>query len=912
MRLLVHGGTSYSERHRIGEWPAIDRDALESTLGLAGDNLIFGVGVLDKCSPFFIVRSRSVTDIGRSYALSILIDPGRQTWQRFDWNAAEIIQAFLRDELSDLLRTEPESLSVEGLQQAIDRLPPLAPDQSSSDGGKAPATPLVEGWLGAAFSDEPVVLNPASLGLNGRPSCEDLAVKLTRINEPCFRIGAGWLVGASPQHARALGARLVIDETGSNEKDETDTHNRGKDAVDAWLRVRANKEFHQLVLKLEAIPICEWENANGVSGGDLLQRLKLVSQIVSNELPAQLIETFEPQLGKVPFLSAETRSLVHELLLSSRRRLSGAETALVLRNYFTHGLPIANASATEDMDQDTLVRMVVEHEASNPNAVKDLTLPREITIDAYVRKLGKVPQFSQVPGLLKEASEFVSAEGPNGTRKQADQQKLVDAAGGRIRRATESLHVWDTFPREHLLWVDLAGHLQEAAQRRAAIRAAGWELEYLCFGSDLGGKRLVTITDNKSAYSELVNRYLKEIQEQGDLSQQARQWLEALAGSPLRPSLGIKEKVAIAQTSGMKSWEALLFLWSAFNSDPPPIRTVVPGPRDPERVVLRDELIQMLEAFPPRTKFPDLPRIKKSLHLIPSEFLRTIMSDSRRQFNSSSFAMWIKGLRDASEPEFAAEEIVTFCLNSRSHLPQGWLFHGFDANNLYALAEKLLFEGISTEDEFYNRRCREVLADTTNRSRLCEAFRSACSKNFPQEQRVENFMRRFSKDKETLARLFVCMSEHQKQHVLKQISGGDRDQLIELASRILDDLDAGVGLTAYTYFVLKSVGNWDAEVSNLSRWRGLKRQPLDVAIKEAMSTYNDQIDRCDTSEGLLDESKINAATTGFPQQNKEKTSRDTSVFHRFRSFVKSLIYDEPLPAEESKERFSQDEKDNSS
>ena len=87
MRLLAYGGTAYVERRRIGAWGEVPRGALEDTYGMPGEAVSYGCGLLEG-QPCLILRQRQTTDIGRTYAFSLLLDPGAEVWARFGWNAA--------------------------------------------------------------------------------------------------------------------------------------------------------------------------------------------------------------------------------------------------------------------------------------------------------------------------------------------------------------------------------------------------------------------------------------------------------------------------------------------------------------------------------------------------------------------------------------------------------------------------------------------------------------------------------------------------------------------------------------------------------------------------------------------------------------------------------------------------------
>lgn len=93
-RLLAYGGTSFSERRRIGPWPAIPEATLRDSYGLQPNAWCFGMGVLTG-QPFLIFRQRQNVENRGGYPFSLLLDPGPDLWQRFEWNGAAVIAALL-------------------------------------------------------------------------------------------------------------------------------------------------------------------------------------------------------------------------------------------------------------------------------------------------------------------------------------------------------------------------------------------------------------------------------------------------------------------------------------------------------------------------------------------------------------------------------------------------------------------------------------------------------------------------------------------------------------------------------------------------------------------------------------------------------------------------------------------------
>src|SRR6185436_18614053 len=150
---------------------------------------------------------------------------------------------------------------------------------------------------------EPVVLSPGTLGFTERPSYQQLIAQLYQFSQPCFRVGAGWLVGASGEHAAALGTRLVIDDQLDAEPNSAANNaERGREVTDAWLTISQSDEFKDVLLKLEGVPLCEWKEVNGATGAAILKRLKLLTVLLKGHRVPDQFQTLEQQLKDFPFL----------------------------------------------------------------------------------------------------------------------------------------------------------------------------------------------------------------------------------------------------------------------------------------------------------------------------------------------------------------------------------------------------------------------------------------------------------------------------------------------------------------------------------------------------------------------------------------------------------------------------------
>lgn len=854
MRILAHGGTSFSERHRSGEWPSIPREVLESTYGLPGDSMIYGLGVLDDCQPFLIIRLRQVTEIGRSYAYSLLLDPGRDIWTTFKWNTADLLRAILADEIGELLLLKPESLGTEDLKQRLDSLTPLKTAATPvSDEGLPPVSgELFHHWVGAAFSNEPIVVAPSVLGFDGRPTYEQLIKHLDQFEQPCFRIGAGWLVGASSEHAAALGANLVVDDQFDADPGSlTANTQRGREAAEAWLAISQHPEFSDALLRLKELPICEWTEGQGSNGVACLTRLKLLAELLKGDRVPDQLQSLEPKFKDFPFLAAEIRRAAHSLMFRGESKsLSPAETTIALRNFYEQGLQIGSADQIRRLDPGTLIHMVVDRELHKVTSEVELSLPPEVEATVFKRLLGAIPEYSDIPELLITASDFM-VQHFNGERREMWLKELKEAVEIRTKLTESPLSLWDTFPKDHVLWQDVSEMLKKAVWDRAKTRNSDWELEYLRFGKDPGGAQLSRNGIDSKKATELICCYLDEVNNQTDLAGLATEWLAELARSPLRPTVRIAEKVTIAESQISESWLPFLTLWAAYTdaSEPEISRASINKLLTPdEQKRLSQEIYQMLRQYPPRTQVPNLPRMVDLLDELPLDFFNELRT-FRRELGTAAFARWIAGLRQLGHTDLASMEVVCFCEESKEALPEDWFFRGFNEQMLEVLIDFLLFGGYANDDELHRRRCEEVLSTRYHLPRLRRIVARVCSAGLKQREKLENFVRRYAAHEPALVLLFVCFSPTLRQNIVAELALRGTDAFIKHARDIVDETQYGKTLNTYRHAVLTYVRKCDPEwKKKIVRLRLLTRHGLDAWLDSVLEGEVEDTDESFVSE----------------------------------------------------------------
>ncbi|HEY9285759.1 MAG TPA: hypothetical protein VIP46_20075, partial [Pyrinomonadaceae bacterium] len=646
------------------------------------------------------------------------------------------------------------------------------------------------------------------------------------------------------EHGHALGARFVLDD-GCDPASVASSAAAalGHRISDAWSLVVGDPELGPSVARLGGLPPCRWEGvgAQGVAAAG--RRLLLVAEMLDRARPSeQLIAEFERDGAATPFLAAQARRATHRLALSAPgRTLSPAETALVLRNYYEHGLAIA-VEDVRRLDPQTRVGEVVKHESLATPGRAPLPLPREVRAEVFIRMLEAAEEV-RLPWILTRAAEFVADSYEAGTEREAREAELVEAVSRRMQARGDPLYIWQDFPRDNQLGQRLVAALREEARRRALAGRAGWELEYLRYGSDPGGDYLHIKGVSPDQVSRLIRRCLEEVGAGSDLSAPALAWLDALAYSSLREKASIKDKVAVAQSRVSKRWMPFLALWAGYrdlpNADELIDDTVFPsGPRaQDERAALRCELNQMLDEQPPGQSAPDLRAIQLLLVRVPGDFLQLLIRQHHPRVDTTrALAQWVEGLRAVGEDEAAAKETVDFCLNTTAPLPDEWLFRGFDEAQLERLALQLLFVGFRYDDDSRRRRCEEVLASRLHLPRLRRVFEQAYKIGIKDQLQLENFVRRYAGHEAALDRIFACLPKALRAGAVNHLVDPAYTEVdfVKEAQRILNAVNAGESVTPYRRAVLEYARRDERLLKKIAGWFGASSD-LDDDIGQILS-----------------------------------------------------------------------------
>jgi hypothetical protein len=206
-RVFAYGGTSFDERRRIGEWTKLPMSIFEDYLGLRGGLPWFGFFAPDAQRPFLAWRVLQHPEQRGGYPFTLLLDPGDDVYERFEWNTGRLLAALFEQagQPGRPLLEQPQRITADDLHALLVRLP------------TQPGEPLAEAstprlyWVAGALADRVLAVPPSALSLAQRPSASWVA-RCQDLLPIGLRNGRGWLVGGSSAQAQQLGARLVLDD----------------------------------------------------------------------------------------------------------------------------------------------------------------------------------------------------------------------------------------------------------------------------------------------------------------------------------------------------------------------------------------------------------------------------------------------------------------------------------------------------------------------------------------------------------------------------------------------------------------------------------------------------------------------------------------------------------------------------
>lgn len=637
MRLLIYGGTGYAERVRFGDCPPVPLAALQDFYGLNSDVPAYGAGLVGG-SPFLIVREWHNRHERGGCPFSLLLDPGPEFWRHWRWNAAAIIASFFdgNPPLIDLLRREPEQVTEDRLE---DLLHQLCAETASAG---LPHGEVLATWLGAVLGRATCVLTPDAFGFKGRPTPRHLASLLQHLPAG-LRLGQGWLVGGGLAHSKAYGANLIVDDEGVATSEPDAARDVGRRVYRLFAALDNGDVVSPSLAALAEEPINQW----GPPVSEAISRLSLLAGVFENEMPDQVAGLLTEQRPTSAF-ETSLRKVAWEMITGGSEPLSPKNTALTIRISIATSATLPNGLLAR-FDTEAAIEELLRLKIPPRKLPQDLGLSPET-----VCRLGCAFFERQEGDSATRLGEILAALGP--CLDRAGVATLAEVALARSVAEQEPLAGWLVrVTDDRLITEVVAPRLQSEAQRRAETRAPSWPHDYIAFAGDLGGAKLCDLLGPEDIPT-LVGALHNAPRE---LEQATREWIEALAKSPLRARLPVNGKVTLAALAVSRNqstaWKSLHVLFRLSEGE----RVIPPRSTATERRFLRDEFVGLVAGGLPEAAASNLQDIDRLLDGIPTSGRQHLKEHLKkfppRLLDRDQAARYIDGLSHVA-PEFYERE----------------------------------------------------------------------------------------------------------------------------------------------------------------------------------------------------------------------------------------------------------------
>ena len=773
MRILAYGGTGYYERLRLGEWGEIARAALEDTLGMPGEQMIYGVG-LTSHQPFVVLRQRQTIEGGRSYAFSLLIDPGEKIWERFRWNAAEFIHVLLEAPEKEQIFAAPENFGTQSWQELFDRLEPVTnlPPLGNTVFADVKDN-LTALWLGTAFTNETVSFSLSGYDIENRP--QPLEIAAFQATLPiCFRNGSGWLVGAGATNARSLGAQLTLEDTGTEPQDSAlELISLGNRIRYAWETLFDRHQEFPVSEELERKPLWSWTTEGTSSAAN---RMVFLSDILtaSGAEATEFIHRLNEQEDNADFLQGEIRQSLYNLLINKAEKLNPIETEYLLRQKVDF-----NEKLLAKLDETTLIEFF-KRENFAPDDPQMPPCSPKVRGEIWLFRL-KTAKDSDLPNEFERATNDLKNNGSLETWRANIETEIAN----RIKQPDYDLLYWRDIS-------SVAGMLEKIVLANVE-RKNNWVKEYLMFADDAGGNKLFgKYSFPQTEFSLFINRLI-DLAEMPGFEEKALKWLNDAANFSVRKYISLQQKKQISKLikenipEAENQWKNFDLLGALFRNDSE-IITISPAPSS-EQPFLINELWQLNDGSYGSSK--RLPNLEKLCDLLDSREaeLNDIFSVAMiNQERSGGIENWINGWRRINQKKAAAQTIA-FLIETNEKIVGDWIFYALDNQSIASLFKILLFDDSFQRDELYRRRVVELLSHTEQK-RLKKIIQEVFNTYFNKRKQV--FASRFGFDEKSLNLLFSLFPERNtltslsRHEVFTGLAGLNLDKFADEACRVFE------------------------------------------------------------------------------------------------------------------------------
>lgn len=787
MRLLAYGGIMYVERCRVGKWPDIPEGALSDVYALSEGVRSYGVGFLEDDSPFLILKERQNLENRGGYAFTLLLDPGREVWERFGWNGAKLLTSLFTEgkEIGERLLSNPESLPQQDIELFLSELSPNSGQACVQETETIGAL-----WAGSVVGPPLTVFSPKDIGFEMRPSLECMSDALDGLPLP-FRCGMGWLIGGSSEHGRAFGTRLALDEgVAPGAEDVRSCIEQGRVILSDWETILRYEE--SAIKNRSRLPIWQWpkhfeSHRNFFKDIGVLARSYRAD--TAEEREAFINEVNETQFEESHFKESIRRRII-DVSMSGVEKFTPNRTRSVLQRHLD-GVKELRPEHVERLDAQTLADALVERNVSPAFDACRLELDWDTRWSVWRRLITEVEIVEGIPSRLKEAIEDLD-DGWIEDRGRAQIRSLVKAS---IERTAErqKMIVWSDARYDEKLAPWVATSLRIEAERRVKGGIGDdWPIEYLIFGQDVGGARLAEDSEVKGeAAVGLVRALIDVVREGGPFSKESAVWLEHLAQSPFRARVPSKVKYGIAK-AGVSGWRWFGLMWRLFHSQTDETdETDELSPPEDERERLRSELQELTGADSDggatgcvSSGVPNIKALLELLGSVPESCVRSLALCKPSFSNSKSARGWIEGWRALDAKEMYQAELIRFARSVRDALPSEWFpLEEIRKEGLRDLFGYFLAGGEAAEDNRHRTKLREIFGKWPHVESLGFSLNEAFEEIAHDEKKIEAFVNRFAESEETKGILFPQLSSENKRKWV-ELMAERNDKFAEDARRL--------------------------------------------------------------------------------------------------------------------------------
>jgi hypothetical protein len=833
MRLLAYGGTSLIERCQVGKWPEIPEGALGDRSSLVGSEFSYGVGLLEDQLPFVILRQRQNLQNRGGYAFTLLLDPGEQVWKTFGWNGADLAQSLLKSSLGQNLVLRPEDFTENEIRNRLSEIEPSAEFKGHEDTGRFWGL-----WAGAIVLEERLMVDPKDVGFERLPRIETMASCLSSLL-PCFRCPYGWLVGGSKEHGEAFGAHLVFDEVGSEDRDINSLIEEGENILTAWNTVSANPSFEETTRNKSDQPVFLWKPPEG---RPLKKYLKGIT-ILGDYLGEKKSLDDEPDEGTG--LEQEIERARNVQALSGSHPLNEAATRLVVGQHFRFNLRLRDKDV-QRLHSQTLIEELFKRGKQPTDEESRMRLPSEIRLAVWRKLIESEKAIEGLPLLLGSAVKDLLAETVTDGVNYSQIAELADITIDRTVAAGASLQPWAGYWDDSELQYLVGDRLRKEAGRRIKEGGRDRVLDYLVFGGDEGGVLLANDGIEEPEALAVVTALLAEVQQEERLSHKARQWLDSLASSPLRPVVPITKKIELAKTLD-DQWTNLAELWRLYCGQEPAPDMTSTSHTESEREFLGHELREMIKTQRVGSAVPNLQGIIDLLRGLTDEEIERL-AGLIPPLTWKSSRSWLAGWETLQRRDLYQRDLVRLVL-SQEDPPESFSTDQLTENNLRTVITGVLTDGAEDTDAKSRHLIRTLLSQKPRDGRLTHMVLAALKEARDDSARAEVLARRFRQRSRASELLFQQIDEPSQDELIALFAKSDEERFVTEAYQIyIRVLNSLLPLSQYDRALLRFLRHKRAIKNRIATWYHNLLEAddidknLDMLLEQSASPEPDSVD----------------------------------------------------------------------